>query len=433
MDEWGDAASMRRMLAGMAMMAGLEAAVRAGVIDRQTALRLEPYLLDGDLRSGSADPDDEKLRLVTGFNDIFVTIGIAMFLGALGYLLQNAGTAAQALVVAIGAWGLAEFFTRLRRQALPSIVLLVVFVGAVFLAVLGALHGTGWSGITPEQTLAAGLAASGAALLHWWRFHVPITVAAGTAAVAAMLLALCAMAAPELIRDHPVAVFLPVGLAIFALAMWFDSSDLTRQTRRTDIAFWLHLLAAPIIVHPILLTAAGGAGLSGPGLVIVVFLLLATVALVVDRRAILVSSLSYLAYAAGTLIAAAGIEAPSLAVSVLAVGAVVLMLSAAWRPLRRAVMDALSDLGVRMATIATDETYAIMGALSLGADQNGQTPISITWTVFSPDGRNLGEARQENALPTDLVRKSWAEQAALAGGAAARSIAQIIASDFKPR
>ena len=72
-----------------------------------------------------------------------------------------------------------------------------------------------------------------------------------------------------------------------------------------------------------------------------------------DRRAILVSSLSYLAYAAGTLIAAAGIEASSLAVSVLAVGAVVLMLSAAWRPLRRAVMALLPDgLRARLPAVA---------------------------------------------------------------------------------
>lgn len=102
-------------------------------------------------------------------------------------------------------------------------------------------------------------------------------------------------------------------------------------------------------------------------------------------------------------------------------------------PLRRAVMEGLSNLGVRMATIATDETYAISGALTLGPDQRGQTAVLIVWTVHSPDGRNLGEARQENALPTDLIAKAWPEQAALAGGAAARSIAQIIASDFKPR
>jgi hypothetical protein len=336
------------------MIPGLEAAVRAGVINQDTARRLEPYLGDGGPRPEASDPDDEKLRLITGFNDIFVTIGIVMFLGALGYLLQGAGPAAAALAVAAGAWGLAEFFTRVRRLALPSIVLLVAFVGGVFLAVLGALHGAGWTDISPVQTLAAGLAATMAALLHWWRFHVPITVAAGAAAVAAILFALCTMAAPDLIRDHPIAVFLPVGLAIFALAMWFDSSDLKRQTRRTDIAFWLHLLAAPIIVHPILLTIAGGSnGLSGAALVIAVFLVLALVALVVDRRAILVSSLSYLAYAAGTLIAATGIQSPSFAVSTLAVGAIVLMLSAAWRPLRRAFMGLLPEgLRARLPAVA---------------------------------------------------------------------------------
>ena len=58
--------------------------------------------------------------------------------------------------------------------------------------------------------------------------------------------------------------------------------------------------------------------------VMVVFLILAVVALVVDRRAILVSSLAYLAYAAGTLIQAAGAQSSSLAISTLAVGAVVL-------------------------------------------------------------------------------------------------------------
>ena len=96
-----------------------------------------------------------------------------------------------------------------------------------------------------------------------------------------------------------------LGLAIFALAMWFDSSDLKRQTRRTDIAFWLHLLAAPIIVHPILLSVTGSDAPLGAALqVILVFVCLAVVALVVDRRAILVSSLSYLAYAAGKIITA---------------------------------------------------------------------------------------------------------------------------------
>ena len=333
------------------MMAGLETAVADGVIDRATALRLEPYLT-GATRADTTDPDDEKLRLVTGFNDIFVTIGLLMFLGALYYLLHSA------LVVAAAAWALAEYFTRRRRMALPSIVLLVIFVGAVFLGVvnlLGSGVAGGWmAGVTPAQTLLAALAAVLAAVLHWLRFHVPITVAAGVAGLAGVVFALFEMQAPNLLLDHPVAVFLPVGLAIFALAMWFDTSDLKRQTRRTDIAFWLHLLAAPIIVHPILMSVVGSDAPLGAALeVVLVFVCLAVVALVVDRRAILVSSLSYLAYAAGKLIAAAGMESSSFAISTLAVGAVVLMLSAAWRPLRRSFIAILpAALQARLPAVA---------------------------------------------------------------------------------
>ncbi len=34
--------------------------------------------------------------------------------------------------------------------------------------------------------------------------------------------------------------------------MRFDMTDPERLTRRTDIAFWLHLLAAPLIVHSLI-------------------------------------------------------------------------------------------------------------------------------------------------------------------------------------
>ena len=51
--------------------------------------------------------------------------------------------------------------------------------------------------------------------------------------------------------DYPVAVFTPLGIAVFLAAMKFDMSDRNRVTQRTDIAFWLHLLAAPLIVHSI--------------------------------------------------------------------------------------------------------------------------------------------------------------------------------------
>lgn len=322
---------------------GLEAAVRDRIIDRVTAERLRPYLMGDVPAPDAADPDDEKLRLVTGFNDIFVTIGVLIFIGALFFLIWPG--VLTMFVVAAAAWGLAEFFTRRRRMALPSIVLLLIFVGAVFFAVLtmsGSLDSILRDGVAPFQIMLAGVGAAVAAFLHWTRFHVPVTVAAGTGALAAILLSAFGLAAPALLKDHPIAVFLPLGIAVFMLAMWFDSSDLKRQTRRTDIAFWLHLLAAPLIVHPILMPMMESkASIAVAAGVIAAFLAIAAAALIIDRRAILVSSLVYLGYAASTLVAAAGIQSSLYAVSALAVGAVVLMLSAAWRPLRRALIGTL--------------------------------------------------------------------------------------------
>src|SRR3546814_10333745 len=49
----------------------------------------------------------------------------------------------------------------------------------------------------------------------------------------------------------PMVLVLIAGLGVFTLAMWWDRSDRVRQTRRSDVAFWIHLLAAPMIAHPI--------------------------------------------------------------------------------------------------------------------------------------------------------------------------------------
>jgi hypothetical protein len=46
------------------------------------------------------------------------------------------------------------------------------------------------------------------------------------------------------------------GIGVFTLAMWYDGRDPARITRRSDVAFWLHLLAAPMLVHP-LFTGSG--------------------------------------------------------------------------------------------------------------------------------------------------------------------------------
>jgi len=153
---------------------------------------------------------------------------------------------------------------------------------------------------------------------------------------------------PATIED-PENVFLPLifiaGLAIFSFAMRWDSSDRTRQTRRSDVAFWLHLLAAPMIAHP-LFTWVGiidgdNIGFGVAFGVLAVYLAMGLVALAIDRRALLVSALAYVLVALAFLFDRFGAVELNFALTALVIGSGLLTLSAFWTPIRRMVVEQL--------------------------------------------------------------------------------------------
>ena len=324
----------------------LEAAVANGVLEKPVADGLVDFLMQSR-NEAVGDADEERLRLITGFNDIFVTIGIALFLGALNYLLSSYGALASGAGVAIAAWGLAEVFTKRKRMALPSIVLLIVFVLAcakagytLFPTMTNPYDLFDFSDVL---SLPSGVVAVAASILHWWRFRVPITIAAFAAGLAVTAVAMIENFNSGFAFEHPPFVFIPIGLAIFAVAMKFDMTDRNRTTSRTDIAFWLHLLAAPLIVHSVVRPLLAESVLStGAAIAIMsLFAVLSFVALAIDRRALLVSSLLYLGYASSQILTWSGVASENLGLSVLIVGGTVLALSVAWQPMRRAVLHIL--------------------------------------------------------------------------------------------
>ena len=323
----------------------IEAAVQAGVLSPAAAMAFRDYVAS---QRAAPAVDEEQFRLLTGFNDIFVSVALVLAGGAIAqigwsidYWLAGAGVAA-------AAWGAAEYFTRRRRMALPSILLLLAFVGGVAAVPIGALIRLepDWSDRT-NALAGAGIAllAGGAAWLHWRRFMVPITVAAGAAAGVGVLLALAAAAMPQA-RDLLYPVALAGGLGLFALAMAWDMSDRERRTRRSDVAFWLHLAAAPLIAHPIfqMIGVFGGELDAARALLVLgLYLGFAFVALAIDRRALLVSSLAYVLYAMTTLFRQAGAIELSTALTALVIGAALLLLSVFWHPMRGRVVALLGS------------------------------------------------------------------------------------------
>ena len=157
------------------------------------------------------------------------------------------------------------------------------------------------------------------------------------------LFALFLWAAPEASTWLP-ALSLVAGVAVFATAMRWDATDTLRQTRRSDVAFWLHLLAAPLLVHPIftlLGVTSGHADLGQALAVVVLYVAIALVSLAVDRRALMVSALTYVLFAFSALLKQYGVVSLSFAITAFAIGAALLLLSAFWHPTRAFVLGFL--------------------------------------------------------------------------------------------
>ena len=345
--------------------ADLEAAVAAGAMPATAADSLRRYVANAN---ASPAVDEENFRLLSGFNDIFVTIAAVLLLTAMAWIGNAAAPSDRsapwplgAVLVAASAWGLAEFFTRRRRMALPSIILLLAFVGAVFVGSASAIYHlletfgsdfrTSFGNNESERgnvligSLVAICAAVtvGAAWLHWRRFRVPITVATGAVALVAGIIGVTMTSIPQA-RDSVLPLVFAGGLGLFALAMWWDMSDRERLTRRSDVAFWLHLAAAPMIAHSVfngLGVFDGGIGAGTAVGVVGLYILFAIVALAIDRRALLVSSLVYVLYAMRTLFDQFGAVKLNVALTGLIIGSALLMLSAFWHPIRRVVIGGL--------------------------------------------------------------------------------------------
>jgi hypothetical protein len=171
-----------------------------------------------------------------------------------------------------------------------------------------------------------------AARLHWLRFKVPITVAAGVASIVGACIAVVMVKFPDA-QQWSHALFLTGGLLSFALAMRWDAQDTKRQTRKSDVAFWLHLLAAPLIVHPIFSMLGvfdGGSGVLLALVVISLYILLGLISIAIDRRALMVSALAYVLFSFTTLLKTYGLVSLGFAVTGLVIGSALLLLSAYW-------------------------------------------------------------------------------------------------------
>lgn len=358
----------------------LDSAVADGVISAEQRDRL--HAMEHAARTAAVDEsqaDEENLRLIGGGNDLFVTVGVVLVTAGFYFVLNTlmpGRTAWIAGLVALFSWAVAEIVTRQHRMKLSSTVLSLFFIASVAVA-LGLVTDGRYPIRQPEsfwQLLAlrnlvapAGYLFLGgviaAAAVYFLRFRVPVL--AGVIAVAATLLAFLQTAfllydgvasgsvAPPQMEDVPellrAALYMPLvcGLIVFAVAL--DIYDRERRMIWSDCAFWLHVVSAPMLVHPLFIMATGQDVMLGriepdANATLMLALLIGGfvyVALAIDRRSLLVPTLAYFGslgiyYLVNSTANTTGI--PPFALILLVVGALIITFGAGWQHIRRLIV-----------------------------------------------------------------------------------------------
>jgi len=298
-----------------------------------------------------------------GFNDFFFAIGVVLFGSGLSMFSGRYGGPIMYGLAAAIMWGLAELLVRRMRLVLPGIVIVIFFVVFAVLALpIGSLAAEMQSYVPPpggQRNLMAALYFGGGAqlavkaaivsvagALFYVRFRFPFALLiVGGGAVAAFDLAVSYFLFKDSVTARLIILLLS-GFVVFAFAMRFDLSDRLRATRRSDCAFWLHVLAAPLVVHSLVGLVSNNTfqpdGFA-TGMTVFIALLLTAVALIIDRRALLVSALVYVGSAIAFALTKAAVGPATILIATLIIlGALVLALGVGWSPLRRRVVSILT-------------------------------------------------------------------------------------------
>ena len=355
----------------------LEEAAGAGIISSSQAERLLPYLADkniGVLPTGQGlsaprfpdDPnpleDTEAPRFVRGFHDVLITIGLVVLLIGL-WGLANRYAPLLAIVV------LAEILVRRQRLALPAVVLTVALVVWIFYMVVSYVSST--PTLSDNFTIGAIVLVAPFPLslaLFYWRYRVPLSLALflfslfGLFLAAVFYVAGTVTGSSNVPADYPIQtmmILLVTALGSFALAMRYDLSDPQRVTRRSDVAFWLHLATAPALLYSTILLAlrlelassgtvftnltdALFGGYLQAVTVLLAVLVMMLIGLVIDRRAFVTAGLVSLGLATAAILRHnnAGLDKVGFLVLMI-VGLVVLVIGIGWADLRRLIVRRL--------------------------------------------------------------------------------------------
>ncbi len=331
----------------------------------------------------TVDPTDgdERFRLVGGGNDVFVGIGLVLLMAGvwtgLSTLLPDNGVT-QAALMAGFVWLVAEFITRRRRMKFSSLLLAIAFTGCAGW-LIELFVATQFAFSVPDQPLQflnqrddirlAGLLICGLlatiAVIYFVRFRVPFMAAVMAVSAIGLVVLFVADFTFDRVLAYDIKIndqenmrqalrsllYVPLacGLLIFATGVALDIKDRKRESVMSDCAFWLHVISAPLIVHPLFVLATGQnlifegneADSSATVLAIALIAVFFYVALAIDRRSLLVPSLGYFGTVGIYFLVSAASETtgiPSFAVILAVIGILIIVFGVGWQRIRALVV-----------------------------------------------------------------------------------------------
>ena len=286
----------------------LDAAVEAGVIGEHQALALRNFQAR---REQAPLATLEKFQLFGGLADLMQAGALALvFLGVWALLLAMGGDEAL-IVIPLFPPILYAIGGRLVSPGTPatSLIIAIAFLVSSMFSVLCFLGATdsipgqpdAWFvGLVLLPPLVLGTA------LFWERFHFPPTFTLSLAIAAFFATLIC----DDLARRDPatydylvlnLVILVPAVITLLS-AVWWDLTDIRRETYRSQVAFWLHCLSGSLIARCAFAMLLGEPPVSGgfffSGLdpydfpaVLAIIAAAALISLLIDRRSLIVGAI----------------------------------------------------------------------------------------------------------------------------------------------
>jgi hypothetical protein len=307
----------------------LQQAADKGIIQNNQIEPLFEFFHDKNLETTTNQ--EEPLRFTRSFGDVFIAFGIGILIFSINMLELSLY---EYLVPVIGFILIAEWLVRVRKLALPGMAILIGILFFVHRAInIGSEQSAIWSFALIAAT----------SLAFYVRYKMPFSLLP----LAGALISIAILMIGQQVLSDPI-IFSILGLAVFSVAMLFDSQDTKRETHLSDSAFWLHLLASPLIVHGAMLSMLLGdnnwlQAIDKEIIIVIFFIGFLLLALLLDRRAMLISTQMYMIYALIQLVQGQFSNSQNLIIYILmALGVFIIFFGTFWYRTRRLIFGFMS-------------------------------------------------------------------------------------------